>query len=143
MLSFDTNLVVYAANADAPEHAPAAAFLNSLGPRQDVVVCELMLVEVYLKLRNPRIVRQPMDAASARAYCEVFRANARWFLAECAPVMAEVWRWAAHSNLAFRRIIDVRLALTLQHHGVKEFATSNLKDFEGLGFQRLWNPLAE
>ena len=30
MLSFDTNLVVYAANADAPEQAAAAAFLESL-----------------------------------------------------------------------------------------------------------------
>jgi len=28
MMSFDTNLVVYAANADAPEHASAAAFLE-------------------------------------------------------------------------------------------------------------------
>src|SRR5438874_1071614 len=132
MLSFDTNLVVYAANADAPEQASAADFINSLGMRQDVVICELMLVEVYLKLRNPRILRQPMEAAPARAYCEVLRANAHWFLVESAPVMAEVWRRAAHSTFAFRRIIDVRLALTLQHHGVKEFATSNLKDFEGL-----------
>jgi toxin-antitoxin system PIN domain toxin len=142
MLSFDTNLVVYAANADAPEQVSAAAFINGLGTRQDVVVCELMLVEVYLKLRNPRILRQPMNAASARAYCEVLRANARWLLVESAPVMAEVWRRAGKSAFAFRRIIDARLALTLQHHGVKEFATSNVKDFEGVGFQRVWNPLA-
>jgi len=46
MISFDTNLVIYAANASAPEQPAAAAFLRSLGTRRDVVVCELMLVEV-------------------------------------------------------------------------------------------------
>jgi len=45
------------------------------------------------------------------------------------------------TNIAFRRIIDTRLGLTLLHHGVSEFATTNKKDFAGLGFQRLWNPL--
>jgi predicted nucleic acid-binding protein len=37
--------------------------------------------------------------------------------------------------------VDARLALTLRHHGVTEFATSNVKDFEGFGFNRVWNPL--
>jgi len=26
--------------------------------------------------------------------------------------------------------------------GVTEFATVNVNDFEGLGFQRVWNPLS-
>jgi predicted nucleic acid-binding protein len=46
MISFDTNLVIYAANASAPEQPAAATFLQSLGARRDVVICELMLVEV-------------------------------------------------------------------------------------------------
>ena len=141
MLSFDTNLVVYAANADAPEQAAAAAFLESLAPRQDVVVCELMLVEVYLKLRNPRILARPLDAPGAAAYCRAFRDNANWSLVEEAPVMDKVWRLAGASGFPLRRIIDARLALTLRHHGVEEFATRNVKDFRGFGFRRVWNPL--
>jgi hypothetical protein len=39
-------------------------------------------------------------------------------------------------------IFDTRLALTLRHHGVTDFATGNLKHFDGFGFARLWNPLA-
>ena len=57
----------------------------------------------------------------------------------------EAKRVAAENEMSFaevvRRIIDVRLALTLHHAVVTEFATSNPKDFEGLGFQRVWNPL--
>lgn len=141
MLSFDTNLVIYAANADASEQPAAVGFLQSLVKRQDVVVCELMLVEVYLKLRNARILRHPLDASAASAHCQAFRANANWQLVESAPVMAEVWKLAAQRNFALRRIIDARLALTLRHHGVTEFATSNVKYFDGFDFARVWNPL--
>lgn len=141
MISFDTNLAIYAANADAAEQPAAAAFLDSMADRQDVVICELMLVEVYLKLRNSRILRHPLDAATAAAHCQAFRDNANWTLIESAPVMTEVWRHAAEQDFAFRRIIDARLALTLRHHGVTEFATSNVKDFEGFGFRRVWNPI--
>jgi len=33
-------------------------------------------------------------------------------------------------------------ALALQAFGVTEFATANIKDFEGLGFAKVWNPIA-
>src|SRR5258708_2029539 len=105
MISFDTNLVVYAANADAPQQAKATAFIDSLSQRQDVVICELMLVEVYLKLRNPMILRRPLDAATASAHCQGFRNNGNWLLVESAPVMVEVWRRAAARDFALRRII--------------------------------------
>ncbi len=141
MLAFDTNLVVYAANADAPEQPAAAAFLASLADRRDVGVCELMLVEVYLILRSPRVLRRPLDAARAAAHCQAFRENPNWSLFDAAPVMPAVWTAAATPQSAARRIIDVRLALTLRHHGVTEFATANVKDFQRLGFARVWNPL--
>jgi hypothetical protein len=35
-----------------------------------------------------------------------------------------------------------RTALALQAFGVTEFATANVKDFEGLGFAKVWNPIA-
>jgi hypothetical protein len=55
--------------------------------------------------------------------------------------MNQVWKLASAKDFAFRRIIDARLALTLRHHGVTEFATSNVKDFEAFGFAKVWNPL--
>jgi uncharacterized protein len=141
MISFDTNLAVYAANSSMAQHAVARQFLESLALRDDVVVCELMLVELYLKLRNPRIFPNPMSAAQAVAWCDRFRDHQNWLLVDSAPVMLEVWRLAAKEDFAFRRIVDVRLALTLRHHGVTDFATSNVKDFEGLGLVRVWDPL--
>lgn len=141
MLSFDTNLAVYAVNAASPHHAKATAFIRSLATRKDVAICELVLVELYLKLRNEKIFSRPLSAEKAAAVCQAYRRNRAWLLIEAGPVMEEVWKQAARKSFAFRRIIDLRLALTLRHHGVTEFATANEKDFQSAGFSRVWNPL--
>ncbi len=100
-----------------------------------------MLVEVFLKLCNGRIFRKPLSPRQAGDYCQTLRANQNWLLVESAPVMGNVWEWTRHRNFAFRRLIDIRLGLTLRHHGVTQFATTNPKDFGGLGFAKVWNPL--
>lgn len=141
MLSFDTNIAVYAANSGSPFHDRARDFLQSLATRKDIAVCELVLVELYLKLRNEKIFSRPLTATQAAAVCQAYRKNQAWTLIESAPVMGNVWELAAQNNCAFRRIIDLRLAHTLLHHGVTEFATANEKDFVGQGFLRVWNPL--
>lgn len=141
MISFDTNIAVHAANVDSGHHGAARDFLKSLSERQDVVVCELMLVELYMKLRNSAIFATPLPAKDAVQICEAYRNNLAWTLVESASVMDQVWQLAGQKYFAIRRIVDVRFGLTLQHFGVTEFATTNLKDFEGLGFERVWNPL--
>ena len=53
-----------------------------------------------------------------------------------------LWQKARATAFAFRKIYDTRSALTMTAQGVTEFATVNVKDFEGLGFRKVWNPLA-
>lgn len=137
-----TNILLYAQNADCPEHEPAWDYLLGIAQSQGVAICELVLVELYLLLRNPAVIRQPLGPSEAAEMCRRYRGNPRWRLIENAPVMEGVWGAAGDAGFARRRIIDLRLALTLQHHGVTELATANVKDFEGLGFERVWNPAA-
>ncbi len=141
MISVDTNILLYAQNADCPEHPPAIKFLTEIAGRDDVVICELVLVELYLLLRNPAVLSSPLPASDAVAVCQAFRNNPNWRLVENAPVMPRVWEDAGARDFARRRMIDLRLALTLQHHGVDDFATANLKDFRNVGFDRVWNPV--
>ena len=143
MTSFDTNIAVYAANTASPWHQAACGFIQSLATRKDVAICELVLVELYLKLRNEKIFPRPLTAPQAAGVCQTYRQNRAWVLIESGPVMEQVWAEAARPGFAFRRIIDLRLAQTLIHHGVTEFATSNEKDFQGQGFEKVWNPLLE
>ena len=141
MLSIDTNLLVYAQNTRALQHDAARAFVTRCRDRE-IVICELVLVELYLVLRSAAIVSRPLGATEAAAVCTRYRNNARWRLVECAPVMGDVWRHAGSAGFARRKIIDTRLALTLRHHGVTEFATAHTRHFEEFGFLRVWNPAA-
>ncbi len=141
MISVDTNILLYSQNADCPENTAALNFLQQLSGRQDVLICELVLLELYILLRNPAILSSPLSAEEAVNICRGFRSNPRWRLVENAPVMEGVWEVAGNAGFARRRIIDLRLARTLQHHGVTRFATANLKDFRNLGFKEVWNPL--
>lgn len=141
MIGIDTNILAYARIGAAPFHKAALAFLDSMADSPDVVVSELVLAEFYLLLRNEKILETPLSAAEAVAECQLFRVHPRWQLVDSAEVMKEVWPIAAKDGFARRRIFDVRLAKTLQAHGVTEFATANVRDFEGLGFRRVWNPL--
>jgi toxin-antitoxin system PIN domain toxin len=143
LLSIDTNLLMYAQNADCAEHQDAAGFISECAGRDDVVMCELVLLELYLLLRNPAVVTRPLSAEAAVAVCRAYRSNPMWRLIENAPVMGKVWTMAARKEFPRRRIVDARLARTLLHHGVTELATANVKDFDGLGFSRVWNPLGE
>jgi uncharacterized protein len=142
-LSVDTNILVYAFNQDSDVHDIARSFVSGLAPRQDVVIAELVLVELYLLLRNGAVFPKPLDADAAVRVCRSLRANPNWRIVECRGVMADVWREAGRVEFPRRRIIDVRLALTLKAAGVTEFATRNTADFAGLGFSRVFDPLVE
>ena len=41
-----------------------------------------------------------------------------------------------------RRIYDTRTVLSLRAFGVTEFATSNVRDFQGCGFTKVWDPIS-
>jgi len=147
MLSIDTNLLFHAVAADRPEHARARAWMGSLKDRQDVALSELVLVEFYRLLRNPAVSARPLSAPAAAQVIQRYRGHPYWrilgFPRNSKRLHDNLWTAMAKPGIAYRRIFDVRLALSLLAFGVTEFATTNLQDFEGLGFERVWNPLVD
>jgi uncharacterized protein len=142
MTAVDTNLLFAWLNRDHPWHAHAARWFASQAANPNLVLCELCLVELYGLLRNPTVVRRPLDGAGAVAVIQRLRAHPQWELLDYpGGLMNEVWPAAGTEGFARRRIYDARLALTLRHAGVAEFATTNVRDFDGFGFTRVWNPL--
>jgi toxin-antitoxin system PIN domain toxin len=143
MLSIDTNLLLFSLNRDCAEHAKARKFVEACAGRPDMAIAELVLVELYVLLRNPAVLRKPLGAQEAATICKPFRTHPTWALIECAPVMSRVWEAAARKGAPRRRIFDARLAYTLLHHGVSELATHNVKDFGDFGFDRVFDPVAD
>ncbi len=142
MTAVDTNLLFAWLNRDHAWHRAAARWMSEQSMNPGLVLCELCLVELYGLLRNPAVVQRPLDGAAAVEVIQRLRSHPQWeLLDQPGGLMNEVWSAAAAKGFARRRIYDARLALTLRHHGVTELATANVKDFEGFGFTRVWNPL--
>ena len=145
MTSVDANILLYSYCEASPHHASAQAFLASLAARDDVALSEFVLSEVYLHLRNPAVLDQPLGPAEAVAVIQRYRQHPRWralgFPPRSRAVHAALWHAAATRDFARRRIYDLRTALCLQAFGVTDFATVNVKDFARTGFTRVWNPL--
>ena len=145
MTSCDTNVLFVALEASRPGHSMARAFLEERKDDSNFALCELVLMELYVLLRNPAVARRPLSGAEATSIIGALRSNPRWDILDYpgpgVGVMDALWIRAAAPDFARRRIFDIRLALTLRHHGVTEFATVNEKDFRDAGFERVWNPL--
>ena len=67
MLGIDTNVAVHAVNTASSLHRRAYDFVASLGPRRDVAICELMLVELNLKLPGRRRSSRRAPARAIRS----------------------------------------------------------------------------
>lgn len=147
MTSCDTNILFTAIQVTSPGHQKARAFLESHGDDPSFAICELVLVELYMLLRNPVICRRPLTASDAVATIRQFTANPAWMLLDYPGpefgIPSRLWELASQPDFPRRRIIDARLALTLRHHGISEFATANIRDFEDFGFRRVWDPLKD
>jgi uncharacterized protein len=140
MISFDTNILITALEKRLPGHEAARAFLDSMIHNDGVAVCELVLLELYTLLRNPKVCASPLDGPSAVAVVHAFRSHPAWCVLDYdKDIAGTVWE-KAKMLPARLQIYDTRLALTLRHHGVTEFATRNVKDFQGFGFKRVWDP---
>jgi len=144
MTSCDTNVLFPSCDSDSPYHAKAREFLTEHVARDDFCLCEQVLLELYCLLRNPAVCRKPLSAPAAVAVIQGFRANPHWPVVDAvldSEIMERTWKLAGRPGFAYRRVFDLRLGLTLRHHGVTEFATRNERDFTGIGFERVWNPL--
>ncbi len=145
MLSIDTNILLHGFNEDSPRNEAAMAWLESIASDEDVAISELILAEFYGLLRNSAVLKQPLSPDEAVEVIQTYRTHPRWrligFPAESRPLHDTLWKSARAKDFAFRKIYDTRSALTMTAQGVTEFATANVKDFEGLGFRKVWNPL--
>jgi predicted nucleic acid-binding protein len=148
MISIETNLLFHAYNVDSPLHQKAYDRIVSISGDENVVLSEFILAELYCLVRNPIIAKNgALSPGDAVALIESCRRHPRWMLAGFSAngrhVHDSLRNHARKPEFTFRKRYDVRTALILREHGVTDFATINLKDFEGLGFRRVWNPVVE
>lgn len=143
MNSLDTDLLVYAANSAASEHARALALVNDMLARPtEWILADQVLWEFYKALRHPRILQRPRTAAQAAAQIRFLREQSG--VACCSYETSLFWEVIAqveHPRFPYQRTHDAILGATLRRQGVKVFYTRNEKDFADSGIPKVINPL--
>ncbi len=146
MLSIDTNILFHALNENSPKNDAAYFWIKSISLREDVAISEFILAELYGLLRNSAVLKYPLNADEAVNVIDIYRHHPKWriigFPSESREMHNTLWNKAREKTFAFRKLYDTRSALTMMAQGVKEFATLNEKDFAGIGFEKVWNPIA-
>lgn len=143
MKSFDTNILLYAADEDCREHEAAIGLVNdALRAPAEWMLSDQVLFELYAGLRHPGVFAKPLSAAEA-ARRVAFLRDESGFSFCCYELRSWPMILAGLSIPAFprRRTYDHVLAVTLRTNGVNEFYTRNAKDFREAGFKRVVNPI--
>jgi predicted nucleic acid-binding protein len=145
MNSLDTNILIYAANSAAPEHAKALALVNEmLANPSEWIIADQVLWEFYKALRHPKILQKPRSAAQASAQVRFMREQSGVACCTCETGhFDDIITQLEKPSFPYQRTHDTVLATTLRRQGVKVLYTRNIKDFAEAGLPKLINPIDE
>jgi predicted nucleic acid-binding protein len=143
LCSLDTNILLYAANEDAPEHGVCKTFLQKVVENpEDWIIADQVYLELYRALRSLKVMSNPLSAGEAANHISLLRDGMG--MMHCG-YSSECWdrliRSLQTEDFPYRRTNDAVLAATLLSHGVKTFYTRNTKDFLSAGFKQIINPV--
>jgi toxin-antitoxin system PIN domain toxin len=144
VLVLDTNVLVYAADADSPFHAKCRAFVDSA--RKQVSAWYLTWGICYEFLRvatHPRVFRRPWSATQAWSFVAALAASPSiGFLnpterhaAVAAQTMSEL------PHLSGNQMHDAHIAILMREHGIKTIYTRDT-DFHRFPFLEPRDPTA-
>ncbi len=128
----DANVLAYAVNADAPQHAASRALLDAAtDPTIKLYVTSQILCEFYSVITNPRRVAVPSSPTEALSIISAILALSGIHVL---PIPARAV--AGWMQLLRRRpvtggdVFDLQIVATMQANGIQRIYTFNTDDFE-------------
>lgn len=143
MLAVDTNVLVYAADADSPFHEPCRRWLLNQRTRPDAWYTTWPIIYEFLRVTtHPRVMRRPWSAAEGwRFVAGLLASPGLGLLAPTerhADVASEVVREYPH--LAGNLFHDAHTAILMREHGVRRICTRDA-DFNRFKFLDVIDPV--
>ena len=143
MLVVDTNVLVYAADADSTFHKRCRAWLGRQQARPDAWYLTWPIVYEFLRVTtHPRVMRRPWDAASAWKFFRVLLDSPGLaMLVETerhSAVADEVIRELPH--LSGNLVHDAHTAILMREYGVARICTRDT-DFARFPFLEVVDPI--
>lgn len=145
MFAVDTNILVYAANANAPEHPRCserlAAWIAQPGPWYTTwsVLYEFLRVATH-----PRVHARPLATAEAWRFVEALLASPSLCILDHTPRHAAVaaQTLAEVPGLRGNLLHDAHIAALMREHGISRIYTRD-GDFHRFPFLTVLDPLAD
>ncbi len=126
----DTNVLVYALDADAPQHAAARALLETAREAgATLFVTSQIICEFYSIVTNPRRVSKPRSAADAVTAISGLLAFLH-VLPIPAPTVGGLLDLLRRHPVTGGDVFDLQIVATMQANGVQRIYTFNTADFE-------------
>jgi uncharacterized protein len=139
----DTNILLYAANADAPEHPRAAEFLVRAGTSAEQwYLTEGILYEFLRVATHPRVFSHPIAWRDGLGFLDLLLGNGRFQVLAAGeahwPLLRDVLVKLIHpsGNLFF----DVRTVALMREFGIRRIYTTDT-DFLQFSGLEVVNPL--
>jgi len=142
--SLDTNILLYALNADCREHQSALQIVEqALGSPEEWIVADQVYFELYRLIRNPVVLEHPLDAAQAASKILFFRDECGWQHCHYEGVfMDSIQEWLSKESFGPANVFDLVLAATLRGSAVRRFYTRNKSDYEYLNWFEVIDPIS-
>ncbi|MGH9417224.1 MAG: TA system VapC family ribonuclease toxin [Terriglobales bacterium] len=143
MFLVDTNLLVYAANVDAPEHGSARAFLEACRRGSEAWLGAWSIFYEFLRVTtHPSVLPRPLALTDAWGFLRVLSASPTFQLIAETERHAEVVGDLARRQPGVRgnHVHDFHIAALMVEHGVREIRTAD-SDFHQFRFLTVVNPL--
>jgi len=142
LIAVDTNLLVYAHRADAPQHNAALELLESLRSARGPWAIPWPCVHEFLAIvTHPRIFKPPTPLAIAFAAIDAWQAAGNLqLLGESDGYLAKLKACVAQARADGPLIHDARVAALCLHHGVRELWSAD-RDFRKFPDLPVRNPL--
>ena len=142
MIAVDTNLLVYAFNADAPQHAKARAALGHLAAGAAPWGLPQICVGQFLRVVTHRAFRPVVPLATAFSYLDLLLASPSvLLLVPTGRHLALLRDVMAESGAAGVLVFDAQIVALCLEYGVREILTAD-KDFRRFRGLKVTDPFA-
>ena len=128
----DANVLAYAANADAPQHAASRALLESArAPSTRLYVTSQILCEFYSVITNPRRVAVVSSPTEALRIISAMLALPGLQVLPIPARAVEGWMELLQRHpVTGGSVFDLQIVATMQANDIKRIYTFNTDDFE-------------
>ena len=134
----DTNILIYATNAESPFQEKATSVLNQLMTRGIEGVISPQIIREYLVVFTRG--DSPDDAARSAALYNVGKFLETFtLLNESRETVTRLKAIVENSNIGGKQIHDANIVAVMQEYGIKRLLTHNLDDFKRYGEIEIMN----